>query len=76
MMHERVSECECECECESESVLWAQYPDVLAPDRAVRTVASLEETKAESIARMVDGTTFDLGRKSQWLSLVSKDLWG
>jgi len=72
MMHERVSE----SDSESESVLWTQYPDVLAPDRAVRTVASLEEAKAESIARVVDGTTFDLGRKSQWLSLVSKDLWG
>jgi phosphotriesterase-related protein len=58
----------------STSGLWDQYPDLLGPDRAARAVASLKKAKAESIATMVDATTFDLGRKAELLSRVSKTL--
>ena len=57
----------------SASGLWDQYPDLLGPDREARAIASLKEARSEGIDTMVDATTFDLGRKAELLSRVSKE---
>ena len=57
----------------SASGLWDQYPDLLGPDREARAIASLKEARSECIDTMVDATTFDLGRKAELLSRVSKE---
>lgn len=55
----------------SASGLFDQYPDLLGPDREERAIAALKEAKAEGIDSMVDATTFDLGRKADFLAKVS-----
>ena len=56
----------------SASGLYDQYPDLLGPDREARAIESLKAAKAGGIDTMIDATTFDLGRKAEFLAKVSE----
>ena len=57
----------------SASGLYDQYPDLLGQDREIRAIDSLKAAKVEGIDTMVDATTFDLGRKAEFLARVSAE---